>query len=110
MCGFVGYVNQTDIPDDTIEKMADRIRHRGPDDDAYFADEGAAMGFRRLSIIDLAHGRQPMFNSDETKVLTFNGEIYSSTKCAHIMTAMTWVDNERETAVGACRCQHQHTQ
>ena len=76
MCGFVGYVNQTDIPDNTIEKMADRIRHRGPDDEAYFADEGAAMGFRRLSIIDLAHGKQPMYNSDETKVLTFNGEIY----------------------------------
>lgn len=77
MCGFVGYVNQTDIPDNTIEKMADRIRHRGPDDEAYFADEGAAMGFRRLSIIDLAHGKQPMYNSDETKVLTFNGEIYN---------------------------------
>ena len=44
MCGFVGYVNQTDIPDNTIEKMADRIRHRGPDDEAYFADEGPAMG------------------------------------------------------------------
>ena len=44
MCGFVGYVNQTDIPDNTIEKMADRIRHRGPDDEAYFADEGGCNG------------------------------------------------------------------
>ena len=44
MCGFVGYVNQTDIPDNTIEKMADRIRHRGPDDEAYFADEGPQWG------------------------------------------------------------------
>ena len=77
MCGFVGYVNQKDVPSDTIVNMADRIKHRGPDDDAYFNDQGASMGFRRLSIIDLAHGKQPMFNSDQTKVLTFNGEIYN---------------------------------
>ncbi|WP_054671906.1 asparagine synthase (glutamine-hydrolyzing) [Lentilactobacillus senioris] len=77
MCGFVGYVNQEDVPEETINHMADRIKHRGPDDEAYFADGKAAMGFRRLSIIDLAHGKQPMFNEDETKVLTFNGEIYN---------------------------------
>lgn len=77
MCGFVGYVNQKDVPSDTIINMADRIKHRGPDDDAYFSDEGAVMGFRRLSIIDLAHGKQPMYNRDQTKVLTFNGEIYN---------------------------------
>lgn len=77
MCGFVGYINQSDIPEKTINNMADRIKHRGPDDEAYFADENVAMGFRRLSIIDLAHGAQPMYNADETKVLTFNGEIYN---------------------------------
>lgn len=77
MCGFVGYVNQSDVPEDTTNHMADRIKHRGPDDEAYFADGKVAMGFRRLSIIDLAHGRQPMYNNDETKVLTFNGEIYN---------------------------------
>src|SRR5699024_10185657 len=50
---------------------------RGPDDEAYFSDDQAVMGFRRLSIIDLAHGKQPMYNRDQTKVLTFNGEIYN---------------------------------
>ena len=104
MCGFVGYVNQTDIPDNTIEKMADRIRHRGPDDEAYFADEGAAMGFRRLSIIDLAHGKQPMYNSDETKVLTFNGEIYNYHEIREELKALgykfrTDVDSDRKSVV-----------
>lgn len=77
MCGFVGYVNQDGVSSQVIEKMARRIAHRGPDDEAFFTDEGACMGFRRLSIIDLAHGKQPMFNQDQTKVLTFNGEIYN---------------------------------
>ncbi|GAY72799.1 asparagine synthase (glutamine-hydrolyzing) [Lentilactobacillus kosonis] len=77
MCGFVGFVNQKDVPTDTINNMADRIKHRGPDDEAYFSDENASMGFRRLSIIDLAHGAQPMKNRDGSKVLTFNGEIYN---------------------------------
>ncbi|MCV3326782.1 asparagine synthase (glutamine-hydrolyzing) [Pediococcus ethanolidurans] len=77
MCGFVGYLNQNDVNTDVIKSMADRIKHRGPDDEAYFQDEGASLGFRRLSIIDLAHGKQPMLNSTKTKVLTFNGEIYN---------------------------------
>lgn len=77
MCGFVGYVNQVGVSKQIIENMANRIKHRGPDDEAFFCDEGACMGFRRLSIIDLAHGKQPMFNQDQTKVLTFNGEIYN---------------------------------
>ncbi|WP_283678307.1 asparagine synthase (glutamine-hydrolyzing) [Lentilactobacillus sp. Marseille-Q4993] len=77
MCGFVGFVNQKDVPADTINNMADRIKHRGPDDEAYFSDDKVSMGFRRLSIIDLAHGRQPMKNTDGSKVLTFNGEIYN---------------------------------
>lgn len=77
MCGFVGYVNQVGVSEEVIRKMAQRIAHRGPDDEAFFCDEDACMGFRRLSIIDLAHGKQPMFNQDQTKVLTFNGEIYN---------------------------------
>ena len=57
--------------------MADRIRHRGPDQDDYYIDADIAMGFRRLSIIDLEGGSQPILNEDGTKVLTFNGEIYN---------------------------------
>ncbi|UQS86734.1 asparagine synthase (glutamine-hydrolyzing) [Nicoliella spurrieriana] len=77
MCGFTGYVNQKDVPSNTIVNMANRIRHRGPDDEQYFQDDNVSMGFRRLSFLDLAHGGQPMFSEDNTKVLTFNGEIYN---------------------------------
>ncbi|MGP4115654.1 asparagine synthase (glutamine-hydrolyzing) [Levilactobacillus zymae] len=77
MCGFVGYLNQKDVPATTVNAMADRIKHRGPDDEAYYRGDTATIGFRRLSIIDLAHGKQPMYNQDRSKVLTFNGEIYN---------------------------------
>lgn len=78
MCGFVGFINTSDInAKETIQNMADRIRHRGPDDEGYFVDDKVAMGFRRLSIIDLEHGAQPMEAPSEKKVLTFNGEIYN---------------------------------
>ncbi|MCK8606657.1 asparagine synthase (glutamine-hydrolyzing) [Apilactobacillus ozensis] len=77
MCGFCGYVNQKDVPNTTIEKMANRIKHRGPDDEKYFQNDKVSMAFRRLSIIDLAHGGQPLYSSDNKKVLTFNGEIYN---------------------------------
>ncbi|CAM2787596.1 asparagine synthase (glutamine-hydrolyzing) [Fructilactobacillus fructivorans] len=77
MCGFTGYINQDNIPKDTIKNMAQRIKHRGPDDDGFFQNEDVSMGFRRLSIIDLANGHQPMFGDNDTDVLTFNGEIYN---------------------------------
>ena len=77
MCGFVGYMNQPGIDPTVIKKMADRIIHRGPDDEGFYQDDVISMGFRRLSIIDLNHGQQPMTNQTNTKVLTFNGEIYN---------------------------------
>lgn len=78
MCGFVGFTNHIDEPDATLKKMMDRIRHRGPDSDGKYIDENVAMGFRRLSIIDLSdNGSQPLFNEDKSLVLTFNGEIYN---------------------------------
>ena len=76
MCGFTGYVTKI-LEKDTIKKMNDLIIHRGPDDESYYIDEDIAMGFRRLSIIDLESGRQPMFNQDKNLVITFNGEIYN---------------------------------
>ncbi len=77
MCGFVGFTNY--IKDDGIvlEKMMDRIVHRGPDSAGKYVDDDVALGFRRLSIIDLSEGDQPMFNEDKSLVLTFNGEIYN---------------------------------
>ena len=78
MCGFVGFTNYINDNGDTLGKMMDRIRHRGPDSDGKYVDENVAMGFRRLSIIDLSdNGSQPLFNEDKTLVLTFNGEIYN---------------------------------
>lgn len=78
MCGFVGFTNEIDDASITLEKMMDRIRHRGPDSDGKYIDEKAAMGFRRLSIIDLSEkGSQPIFNEDRSVVITFNGEIYN---------------------------------
>ena len=74
MCGFVGFFTNGWDGDraSVIRAMADRIRHRGPDQDDYYVDEHIAMGFRRLSIIDLKGGSQPILNEDGTKVLTFN--------------------------------------
>jgi len=77
MCGFVGFTNHIADADVILEKMKDAIRHRGPDSEGTYIDDDVAMGFRRLSIIDLEGGSQPLFNEDKTKVLTFNGEIYN---------------------------------
>ena len=79
MCGFVGFKNTPEVasPENVIKAMADRIIHRGPDDADYYVDGDVSLGFRRLSIIDLEGGRQPLLNEDGTKVLVFNGEIYN---------------------------------
>lgn len=77
MCGFTGFTNYIKDDGTVLSKMMDRIVHRGPDSAGRFVDEDIALGFRRLSIIDLAEGHQPMFNEDKSLVLVFNGEIYN---------------------------------
>lgn len=78
MCGFVGFTNKINDSSVVLGKMMDRIKHRGPDSEGKFIDEQIAMGFRRLSIIDLSEkGSQPIFNEDKSIVITFNGEIYN---------------------------------
>ncbi len=77
MCGFVGFTNSIKDDGTVLEKMMNKIIHRGPDSAGQFVDEDIALGFRRLSIIDLADGDQPMFNEDKSLVLVFNGEIYN---------------------------------
>lgn len=77
MCGFAGFTNFIKDDGTVLEKMMNRIVHRGPDSAGKFIDEDIALGFRRLSIIDLAEGDQPMFNEDKSLVLVFNGEIYN---------------------------------
>ena len=79
MCGFAGFVDNLDVntKNKVIHDMADTIIHRGPDGEGYFTDDSVAMGFRRLSIIDLSLGNQPLFNEDKSLVINFNGEIYN---------------------------------
>ena len=82
MCGINGIIqfNQNRITDDLrkiVHNMNEQIIHRGPDDEGLFADELCSLGMRRLSIIDIAGGNQPIWNPDHTKVIVYNGEIYN---------------------------------
>lgn len=77
MCGICGFTGEVLRRDEVLRHMTDSITHRGPDSAGVFTDDTVAMGFRRLSIIDLAGGDQPLYNEDRTLVLTFNGEIYN---------------------------------
>ena len=77
MCGITGFVNKKDNKDKIIKKMADKIAHRGPDGEGYYINDNVALAHRRLSIIDLSTGSQPMFNANKDLVIVFNGEIYN---------------------------------
>lgn len=79
MCGFIGvYASRTQQQSwQEFEKMTDMITHRGPDDVGYYEDEHIQLGFRRLSIIDLEGGHQPLTDSNERYLIVFNGEIYN---------------------------------
>jgi asparagine synthase (glutamine-hydrolysing) len=75
MCGICGMVGRPER--NALGRMAVAMEHRGPDDDGFFVDSQAGLGFRRLSIIDVAGGHQPLTNEDQTLYLVFNGEIYN---------------------------------
>ena len=81
MCGIVGFVGSWDYP--TLKTMTSTLLHRGPDEEGYHYarldpdEKYIGMGHRRLSIIDLSSGRQPIWNEDRTKAIIFNGEIYN---------------------------------
>lgn len=78
MCGIVGIVNKSKaVSLETIERMNSCIAHRGPDDDGFYVKENIALAMRRLAIIDIAHGKQPIHTPDKTKWIVFNGEIYN---------------------------------
>lgn len=76
MCGICGIIRKGDNKD-IIKKMNDRIMHRGPDGEGYYIDGDIAFGHRRLSIIDLSTGDQPIYNEDDSVVTVYNGEIYN---------------------------------
>ena len=80
MCGIAGKVNfdpQQPVDRDRLAAMASVITHRGPDSDGFYVGPGVGLGFRRLSIIDLSTGDQPLANEDGTIQVIFNGEIYN---------------------------------
>lgn len=80
MCGIAGYIHlerERPVSNDIVRRMTDTLRHRGPDGEGYFVHRNLALGHRRLAIIDLSTGDQPMFNDDSTIALIYNGEIYN---------------------------------
>lgn len=77
MCGFCGFTGNIENREDVINEMMNKIIHRGPDSAGVHTDENVTLGFRRLSIIDLSDGSQPMYNEDGSLVIVFNGEIYN---------------------------------
>ncbi len=80
MCGICGVVSSTRLPEECphqVRAMCGVLTHRGPDDEGYYVDASAALGMRRLSIIDVAGGHQPIANEDETVWVVCNGEIYN---------------------------------
>src|SRR5215204_2091839 len=83
MCGIAGFADSSSSFTNaseaaaTVHSMCDVIRHRGPDDEGIHVEEGVGLGMRRLSIIDLSTGNQPIHNEDQTIWIVFNGEIYN---------------------------------
>src|SRR6266513_61258 len=77
ICGQFNFASNEPVESEIIRRMAGSIAHRGPDDEGYFVSGPIGLGFRRLSIIDLAGGHQPMADAEETVWVIFNGEIYN---------------------------------
>src|SRR5215510_8883619 len=80
MCGIAGVVSATresNITEAVVRQMCDPITHRGPHDEGIYVADVAGLGMRRLSIIDLSGGHQPIFNEDRSAWIVFNGEIYN---------------------------------
>jgi len=77
MCGIAGFVGNVKNKKNVLKKMTDRIQHRGPDSEGFYIEGNVALGQRRLSIIDIEGGYQPMFSYDKKLVVVFNGEIYN---------------------------------
>lgn len=77
MCGIVGFVNSKAEKETIIKEMSKKIEHRGPDGEGFYIDDDCTLAHRRLAIIDLNTGKQPIYNEDETLVIVYNGEVYN---------------------------------
>jgi len=87
ICGIVNFVESDPVDRAAIERMTEALAHRGPDDAGYFVKGRVGLGHRRLSIIDLSGGQQPIFNEDRSAAIVFNGEIYNHRDLATALTA-----------------------
>src|SRR6266566_3708958 len=90
MCGIAGVVyreRERPVPEALVRQMCSVLQHRGPDDAGVWVQGAAGLGMRRLSIIDLDGGRQPIFNEDGSKLIVFNGEIYNYQDLRHGLVA-----------------------
>lgn len=106
MCGITGIVRSdgAQIDRELLARMNDAIRHRGPDDDGFYFGEGVGLGMRRLSIIDLKSGHQPIHNPDRTAWIVFNGEIYNYRELRKQLEAcghQFYTDSDTEAIVAA---------
>ena len=93
MCGIAGFIGKEKNMKKTLKKMTDRIKHRGPDAEGFFIRGNVALGQRRLSIIDIEGGLQPMFSKDGNYVVVFNGEIYNYQEIKKELKDYTWQTN-----------------
>ena len=85
MCGICGIVSNKKIEPSIVKNMNSKLVRRGPDAEGYYEDIGVSVGMRRLSIIDLFSGQQPLYNEDKSIVLMLNGEIYNYIELRHIL-------------------------
>jgi asparagine synthase (glutamine-hydrolysing) len=106
MCGITGIVRRDGAPIDRelLTRMNDAIRHRGPDDDGFYFSDGVGLAMRRLAIIDLKSGRQPIHNADRTAWIVFNGEIYNYRELRKQLEALGhnfYTDSDTEAIIHA---------
>src|SRR5467141_3377980 len=97
MCGIAGYFALTPrslAPREVLARMVEAVRHRGPDDGGIYYDGRAALGHRRLSIIDLSGGKQPLATADGNLWVTFNGEIFNHVELRDELIARRSVPHE----------------
>jgi asparagine synthase (glutamine-hydrolysing) len=106
MCGITGIVRRdgAQIDRELLARMNDAIRHRGPDDDGFYFSDGVGLAMRRLAIIDLKSGRQPIHNADRTAWIVFNGEIYNYRELRKQLEALGhtfYTDSDTEAIIHA---------
>jgi asparagine synthase (glutamine-hydrolysing) len=102
MCGIAGYLGSGD--NILLGEMLDSIRHRGPDDEGVFFDDHVGLGTRRLAIIDVDHGNQPIHNEEKTLWIVYNGEIYNFQNIKNELTKLGhrfYTDTDTETLLHA---------